>query len=110
MTEPKRHPALHPMGDIESPQYDSSPFKLLISVTYDADSATVITPNDINLAIEAMKDPDQFLGDEELLHRIEDELHEIVLRSIADGRCSDPAACSRIAMLTCDMEFSRWYA
>ena len=49
-------------------------------------------------------------GDDEVAHSWEDELHQDVLRAIADGQCSDPAAIARTALLSDEIEFSRWCA
>ena len=43
-------------------------------------------------------------------HDIEDELYERVMRAIAEGRCSDPAACARVAIKTKEFPFPRYTA
>ncbi len=49
-------------------------------------------------------------GDSEAAHGAEDDLHQEVLRAIADGICDDPAACARGALATLEIKFSRWCA
>ena len=49
-------------------------------------------------------------GDDEVAHVREDDLYRELLQSIADGTCEDPVECSKLALTTQDIEFSRWYA
>lgn len=49
-------------------------------------------------------------GDNEVAHTMEDELHQDVLRAIADGTCDDPKACAAEALKSIDIDFARWYA
>jgi hypothetical protein len=48
--------------------------------------------------------------DHESAHAIEDELHQIVLRAIADGSCENPAECARLALTTLEVDTARWCA
>lgn len=48
--------------------------------------------------------------DDERAHVMEDELHQAVLRAIADGTAEDPQALAAEAIRTAEIEFSRWYA
>lgn len=49
-------------------------------------------------------------GDDERAHGAEDELHQALLRSIADGTCENPKACAAEALKTLDIDFARWCA
>ncbi len=48
--------------------------------------------------------------DNEAAHSAEDEIHQDVLRAIAEGRCADPAACAAEALKSLDISFARWCA
>lgn len=52
---------------------------------------------------------DGIKADDERAHKLEDELHQEVLRAIADG-APDAAELARAALQTKDIDFSRWYA
>jgi hypothetical protein len=45
--------------------------------------------------------------DFEAAHSYEDDLHQEVLRSIADGECEDPKGCATAALSTLDIRFMR---
>ena len=49
-------------------------------------------------------------GDDENAHGMEDELHQDVLRAVAEGRCSDAAGCAAEALKSLDIDFARWCA
>ena len=44
-----------------------------------------------------------------LAHTLEDELHQAVLRVIAEGRAEQPAAIAAEALKTTAIRFDRWY-
>lgn len=46
----------------------------------------------------------------ESFHRMEDQLHQDVLRAIADGTAEDPCELARLALSTLDVDMERWYA
>jgi hypothetical protein len=46
-------------------------------------------------------------ANDEMAHCKEDELHQDVLRAIADGTCDDPVACAAAALETEKIEFAR---
>lgn len=48
--------------------------------------------------------------DNEVAHAMEDALRADVLAAIADGICTDPAECARLALSTDDLDFCRWFA
>lgn len=48
--------------------------------------------------------------DSEKAHGQEDDLHQVVLAAIRDGQCDDPTGCAREALMTLDLDFSRWCA
>ena len=48
--------------------------------------------------------------DDEQAHSMEDELHQDVLRAIADKKCKNPSACAAEALKTQDIDFARWCA
>ncbi len=66
-----------------------------------------LTPDAVRSQVDAISG---IAGDEETAHVREDELHVDVLSAIADGRCTDVAACARLALTTLDIDFDRWYA
>lgn len=45
--------------------------------------------------------------DEEVAHGLEDDLHQMVLKAIADGTCADPSGCARAALETLKLDFAR---
>ncbi len=49
-------------------------------------------------------------GDDECAHSEEDAIHRRVLSAIAEGKCTDPAECSRLAISTDEIDFARWCA
>lgn len=49
-------------------------------------------------------------GDAEAAHSAEDDLHQDVLRAIANGDCDDPKSCAAEALKTLDIKFERWCA
>ena len=49
-------------------------------------------------------------GDAEVAHAYEDQLHQTVLRNIAEGMCEDPTGCAAAALLTNEFDFPRWCA
>lgn len=49
-------------------------------------------------------------GDDEGAHGMEDSLWSDVLRAISDGTADDPAGCAKAALLTQEIDFSRWCA
>lgn len=49
-------------------------------------------------------------ADDERAHSMEDELHQAVLRSIADGSCDNPAHCAAAALTSLKLDFARWCA
>ncbi len=55
--------------------------------------------------IEQKKDDD----DDDVAHRLEDKLHQHVLRAIAAG-APNPAELAAEALKTLAIDFSRWYA
>jgi len=57
-----------------------------------------------------LKAIEQKQHDDEIAHSLEDGMREDVLRAIAAGECEDPAGCAKIALLSEDIDFSRWYA
>ena len=48
--------------------------------------------------------------DDEKAHALEDELHQAVLKAIADGTCEDPRMCAAQALKTLEIPFARWCA
>ena len=67
----------------------------------------IVTVRDVQARLEEIKRRQDF--DDEA-HALTDDLWADVLGAIAEGRCSDPAAVARAALLSEDFEFSRWYA
>lgn len=66
-----------------------------------------MTPADVQqelATIERIKD------DDEAAHGLEDDLWVRVLRCIAEDTAEDPRECARLALTSCLIEFSRWYA
>lgn len=49
-------------------------------------------------------------SDDEDAHSMEDDLHQTVLRAIANGSCNDAAACADWALRSLKIKFSRWQA
>jgi hypothetical protein len=49
-------------------------------------------------------------GDDEAAHSKEDDMHQLVLRAIADGKCEDPRECARVALKSQEIDFARWCA
>jgi len=49
-------------------------------------------------------------GDDEAAHGREDDLHQRVLRHIADETCDDPRGCAAEALKTLKIKFARWCA
>lgn len=66
-----------------------------------------MTPEDIDDSIKSIV---ACKWDDEAAHSMEDTLHQEVLRAIADGSASNPSECARRALLTLDVDFSRWCA
>lgn len=48
--------------------------------------------------------------DNEAAHGEEDAIFVDLVQAIAEGRCIDPGACARAALLVCDLNYTRWYA
>lgn len=48
--------------------------------------------------------------DDEAAHAHEDQLHQSVLGSIAEGSCVNPSACAAAALKTNKIQFERWCA
>lgn len=70
-----------------------------------------IGPDDVIARIQQMAEgANASWPDDEQLHAVEDSLWAEVLQSIAQGRCTDPAACAREALKSCKIDFCRWYA
>jgi hypothetical protein len=61
----------------------------------------------VRQAVAAVAD---MADDPEEAHSAEDALYRHVLKQIAEGRTSDPAAFATEALLADELEFSRWYA
>lgn len=66
-----------------------------------------MTPDDVEQRLRKIGEAS---GDDELAHGMEDELHQDVLRAIADGTIVDGATCARLALKSLDMKFKRWCA
>ena len=66
-----------------------------------------MTPDDVRDAVALIK---KCTHDNEAAHAQEDDLYLRLLRAIADGSCSDPAACAREAIKTQEADFQRWCA
>lgn len=66
-----------------------------------------MTPKDVRAEVESIE---KMKGDSECAHCAEDELHQAVLQAIADGSAVDPRECARLALMTAQIRFSRWYA
>ena len=49
-------------------------------------------------------------GDAERAHSMEDDMHQAVLRSIAEGVSEDPAGCAKAALESLNISFPRWCA
>jgi hypothetical protein len=64
----------------------------------------------IQTVIAAVAEVRAKASDGEVAHNAEDDLYRLVLRSISDGTCDDPAACAREALKTLDIDFARWCA
>lgn len=64
----------------------------------------VITPEDVQERIEQIR---AVARDDETAHSNEDELHQGVLRAIAEGRAEDARLCAFIALSTREIEFCR---
>lgn len=63
--------------------------------------------SDIERRVQRIKD---CAGDDEAAHGMEDDLHQQVLKAIADGKCSNAALCAAAALKTQEIKFSRWCA
>jgi hypothetical protein len=50
------------------------------------------------------------VSDPEVAHGLEDELRDDLLKALAEGRVSDPAAAAQIALETNNFNFPRWCA
>lgn len=48
--------------------------------------------------------------DAESAHSMEDRMHQLVLRAIADGKCENPREAARIALKSQEISFARWCA
>lgn len=66
-----------------------------------------MTINDVLAEVERIRIK---AANDEIAHGMEDDLHQNVLRAIADGTCDDPAGCARAVLTTQDISFGRWYA
>lgn len=66
-----------------------------------------MTVENVRKAVARIK---RLSDDDEAAHGAEDELHQSVLRAIAQGYCDDPAACAASALMTLDIDFERWCA
>lgn len=66
----------------------------------------VATANDAHAWVDLIRD---IAGDPEAAHSSEDGLHVAILEAIAAG-AENPVELARIALLTVNMDFSRWYA
>ena len=60
--------------------------------------------------LEKVQEIKMMAHDDEAAHSREDDLHQDVLRAIAEGRCDDQSACAEAALKTLDIDFSRWCA
>lgn len=65
---------------------------------------------DIADVAKRVKDIEQGKWDDEVAHSDEDSLYRDLLSAIADGTCTDPAACAALALTTQELEFARWCA
>lgn len=65
-----------------------------------------MTPADVRDRVEAIR---QAVGDDEVAHGMEDELHFDVLTAIAGGEI-DADALAKEAIKTLDIDFARWCA
>ena len=68
---------------------------------------TVTTIAQVKAAVEHIR---QISRDDEGAHGEEDDLHQAVLRSIANGTAEDPVTMADEALKTQDIEFARWCA
>lgn len=66
-----------------------------------------MTPVDV---AQRVKDIEASVGDDESAHSLEDELRRDLLEAIAEGRCTSPGHCARIALRTEKLDFRRWCA
>jgi hypothetical protein len=67
----------------------------------------LLTPEAIRRDIERIR---AAASDPEVAHTLEDTLRAAVLQAIAEGRCTDPQECARVALLTRQVDFARWCA
>lgn len=65
------------------------------------------TLEDVKERVAAIKEE---ADDPEGAHASEDGLHQDVLKFIAKGKCSDPAALAQEALKTLKLRFPRWCA
>jgi hypothetical protein len=68
-----------------------------------------MTPDEVAQRIVAIKRYSDD-GDDADAHVREDLLYRDLLSAIAEGRCSDPAECARLALTTQAIDFARWCA
>jgi hypothetical protein len=66
-----------------------------------------MTPEDVQRVLHSIRDAS---GDDEVAHGMEDGLYGAVLLAIADGTCTDPRECARLALMTKELKFQRWCA
>lgn len=66
-----------------------------------------LTPNDVDEQVRAIATLE---FDYEEMHAMEDRLHKLVLLNIANGTCDDPKKCARLALMTVNINFTRWYS
>lgn len=67
----------------------------------------MMTVADVAARVQAIRSS---AGDDEVAHGMEDDLHQDVLRAIADGRCEDVRGCATAALETKTIKFARWCA
>ncbi len=66
-----------------------------------------MTPDDVDFEFNAIAN---LVDDDEKAHGLEDDLHQAVLKAIADGTATDPTECARRALKTLSLDFARWCA
>jgi len=66
-----------------------------------------LTLSDVQKRIEEIRGK---ASDDEVAHAMEDQLHQDVLRAIAEDKCTAPRSCANAALKTLDIDFCRWCA
>lgn len=69
-----------------------------------------VTKKLCDVVVERVEAVDKIAYDDEAAHRLEDQLWVAVLLHIARGKCYNPRRCSRVALKTQNINFSRWCA